>query len=200
MPYQLEGQLLEVCSCNVSCPCWLGQDPDGGTCDGTLVWHIEKGNINGVDVSGRTIAVIVHVPGNILKGGMRAAVYLDDGINDAQQEALLQVYTGQLGGPVAQLAALIGEVVGVQRVPITADAKNGKGTLRIGNDLSADIEPIMGAFGKPAEVNNAVFSSIPNSPTYVATSPNFQIKQQALGIELQLKGHSAMNGAFRFEG
>jgi hypothetical protein len=32
MAYQLEGQLLEVCNCNVLCPCWIGEDPDNGTC------------------------------------------------------------------------------------------------------------------------------------------------------------------------
>ncbi|MCG6947002.1 MAG: DUF1326 domain-containing protein, partial [Deltaproteobacteria bacterium] len=38
MAYRLEGKLLEVCTCNVLCPCWVGEDPDGGTCDGTLSW------------------------------------------------------------------------------------------------------------------------------------------------------------------
>jgi len=33
MAYEIEGKLLEVCSCNVLCPCWIGEDPDGGTCD-----------------------------------------------------------------------------------------------------------------------------------------------------------------------
>jgi hypothetical protein len=28
--YELEGSLLEVCTCNVLCPCWIGEDPDGG--------------------------------------------------------------------------------------------------------------------------------------------------------------------------
>jgi hypothetical protein len=28
--YQLEGRLLEVCTCGVLCPCWVGADPDGG--------------------------------------------------------------------------------------------------------------------------------------------------------------------------
>src|SRR5881409_603808 len=30
--YELEGSLLEVCTCNVLCPCWIGEDPDGGDC------------------------------------------------------------------------------------------------------------------------------------------------------------------------
>ena len=36
MAYQLEGRLLEVCTCDMLCPCWVGEDPDGGTCDGVF--------------------------------------------------------------------------------------------------------------------------------------------------------------------
>src|SRR4029434_1491795 len=78
MAYELEGRLLEVCTCNVLCPCWVGEDPDGGTCDGLLSWHIDKGKINSLDVSGRTIAVLGHIPGNILAGNWRVKVYVDE--------------------------------------------------------------------------------------------------------------------------
>ena len=54
MAYQLEGSLLEVCTCNVLCPCWVGEDPDSGTCDSAMAYHFDKGDINGVDVSGLT--------------------------------------------------------------------------------------------------------------------------------------------------
>lgn len=30
MPYELDGDLLEVCTCKILCPCWVGEDPDGG--------------------------------------------------------------------------------------------------------------------------------------------------------------------------
>lgn len=200
MPYHLEGQLLEVCSCKAICPCWVGQDPDDGKCDGTLAWHMEKGTINGVDVSGRTIALICAIPGNILKGGIRAAAYIDDGATDAQQDALLQVYTGKLGGPVANIAALVGEVVGVQRIPITFDIKTGKGTLRIGSDVTAQIEPLVGAHGEPTELSHSIFSTIPGSPVYLATAPDYRLKQPSLGLDLHLQGHSAAQGGFRFEG
>ncbi len=71
MAYHLEGRLLEVCNCRVLCPCWIGEDPDFGTCDTIVSWHFDKGTINGVDVSGHTIALIAHVPGNILQGNWR---------------------------------------------------------------------------------------------------------------------------------
>ena len=75
MTYQLEGRMLEVCSCHTVCPCFVGEMPDGGTCDVTVAWHIDKGAIEGVDVAGCTIAAIAHIPGKPLDGGWRAAVY-----------------------------------------------------------------------------------------------------------------------------
>ena len=61
MGYKLEGRLLEVCNCRVLCPCWIGEDPDFKTCDTIIAWHFDKGVVNGVDVSDRTIAVMAHV-------------------------------------------------------------------------------------------------------------------------------------------
>ena len=49
--YVLTGTLLEACSCRTLCRCWIGEDPDGGACDSFLAYHIDKGEINGVDVT-----------------------------------------------------------------------------------------------------------------------------------------------------
>jgi hypothetical protein len=68
MAYHLEGRLLEVCDCRVLCPCWIGEDPDNGTCDSVLAYRFDKGTIDGVDVAGRTIALVSHIPGNVLNG------------------------------------------------------------------------------------------------------------------------------------
>ena len=31
MKYRIEGRLFNVCSGKVPCPCWVGEDQDGGT-------------------------------------------------------------------------------------------------------------------------------------------------------------------------
>jgi hypothetical protein len=133
MGYQLEGRLLEVCNCRVLCPCWIGEDPDFKTCDTIVAWHFDKGKINGVDVADRTIALIAHIPGNILQGNWRAAVYLDDRVTPAQEDAILAVYTGKLGGPVGDLVKLVGEVVSVEKVPIKFTVEGGKGIIEVGD-------------------------------------------------------------------
>lgn len=200
MAYTLEGQLLEVCTCKVLCPCWIGEDPDFGICDGTLAWKIEKGTIEGVDVSGLSICLLAHIPGNIMQGNWRVVVYVDENASAEQEKALLDVYTGKLGGPVADFAQLVGEVVAVERAPFTVEVTEGKGTLRIGSDIVAEMEPYQGATGTVTTLSDTVFSSIPGSPAYVSKSPVYKATKPELGIEVDLQGHNAITGAFRFEG
>lgn len=198
MAYELEGRLLEVCTCNILCPCWVGEDPDGGTCDGVLAWHIDKGTINGTEVSGRTLAALVHIPGNILKGNWKAVVYVDDKASDKQHEALLGVWTGKLGGPVADLVQLIGETVGVERAPITFDVREGKGTLKIGRVIEATLAPFQGATGQATALHDSVFTTIPGSPAYVGKASSYKVDAPNYGFNIDLEGHNAVQGSFRF--
>jgi hypothetical protein len=199
MSYHLAGRLLEVCNCRVLCPCWIGEDPDFGTCDTIICWHFDEGRINDVDVSGCTIALIAHVPGNILEGNWRAAVYLSDKVTPQQEEAILSVYTGKLGGPVGELVKLVGEVVSVQKVPITFEVRGGKGTIKIGDAGYAELEPFKNATGATTTLTDTVFSTVPGAPVYVGKSPAYRAKQPALGIDVDLKGHNALQSTFVFD-
>ncbi len=198
MAYQLEGRMLEVCTCAVVCPCWVGEDPDGGTCDGVIAWHIDSGTIDGVDVSDRTFAVLTHIPGNVLTpGSWRVVAYVDDKATDQQQEAILNVWTGKLGGPVADLAGLIGEVVAVERAPITFTVEKGKGALKIGSAIEAEMVPLQGATGS-ITLQDSAFSSIPGSPAYLGKAPTYRASSSALGINVDLKDHNSVQGSFSF--
>src|SRR5260370_35280901 len=131
MAYHLEGRLLEVCDCRVLCPCWIGEDPDNGTCDSVLAYHFDAGTIDGVDVTGRTIAMVSHIPGNVLNGNFRVALYLDEGTSNPQQEALLNVYGGKLGGPVAGLAKQMRESGSGGPESTRGDVNDRRGTLSL---------------------------------------------------------------------
>ena len=196
MGYQIEGRLLEVCTCNVLCPCWVGEDPDNGTCDGLLSWHVDKGKVNSVDVSDRTIALLCHIPGNILKGNWRVRVYIDDKATAEQKDALLGVWTGKLGGPVADLAKLVSEVIAVEQVPITFEVKGVNGLLKIGNAASAELTPFQGATGKETAIYDTIFTTIPGSPAYVGKAAHYKVN--APEFQINLEGHNAVSGTFSF--
>lgn len=197
MSYDVQGRLLEVCTCNVLCPCWVGEDPDGGTCDSVLGWAVDKGTVQGVDVSGLTLALSVHIPGNVFAGNWRAVVYVDDRSTDEQQEALLKVFTGQLGGSIADLAGLIGEVITVERMPIDFAVEEGRGTLTIGDRASMELTSFQGATGLPTVLQESVFSTIPGSPAYVGKSEFFRRDEADHGLSnVDISGQNAIQGLF----
>lgn len=196
MGYHLTGDLLEVCDCNTLCPCWIGEDPDNGTCQSSLAYRIERGEIDGVDVSGLAVGVTVFIPGNILAGQWRAIRYVDDRATPAQEAALLKVFRGELGGPLAELAGLVGEEVAARRAPITFTVEKGAGTLRIGDVVEAVMEPYRGPTGEPTRLVESIFSTIPGSPAYVSKASRFKMVQPELGIDLDLAGHNAIQGYF----
>ena len=191
---------MEVRTCNILCPCWVGEDPDGGTCDGLLGWRVDCGSIEGVDVSGISIVMMAHIPGNIMQGNWRAVVYTDEKATAQQEEALLNVFTGKLGRPIADMAKLVGEVVAVERVPISADVTEGKGTLKIGQAVEAEMAPFTGATGQPTSLHDTMFTTIPGSPAYAGKASYYRANVPALGLNINLEGHNAVQGSFRFEG
>jgi len=200
MGYEIEGRLLEVCTCNVLCPCWVGEDPDFKTCDTTIAWGIEKGTIDGVGVDGLIFAVSAHIPKNILiPKSWKAVVFVDERATTDQEDALLRLFTGQLGGAVADLAGLIGEVLAVERTPMTFTVEGGKGKLVIGSLVEAEMAPFVGATGNPTTLAETVFSTIPGSPVYASKASRYIRDGSGHGIpSVDLEGHNALQGHFRF--
>jgi hypothetical protein len=197
--YAVEGRLLEVCSCKVLCPCWVGEDPDDGTCDSILGWYVDRGRVDGLDISDRCLCLSVHVPGNVLAGNWRAALLVDDRCSAAQERALLDLFIGRLGGPIADLAGLIGEVVAVERVPITFDVVDGRGHVEIGDVARAQLTPFLGATGVNTSLHDTAFSTEPGSPAFVARADFFRRDGRRHGLpDVALAGHNAVQGSFRF--
>ena len=122
-----------------------------------------------------------------------------DGATDEQQAALLKVFTGQLGGAIADLAGLIGEVVSVERVPITFTVDGGRGRLTVGTIADAVLTPFTGATGMPTVLAETVFSTVPGSPVYAAKSDYFTRDGAPHGLpSVDRQGNNALQGHFRF--
>lgn len=198
--YQLRGTLLEACTCDVLCPCWIGEDPDGGTCQSILAYHLESGVIDGVDVSGLTLASVVFIPGNVLAGNWKQAVFIDDRASDDQERALLAAFGGGLGGPLGDLAGLIGERLAVTRAPISHEIVEGKGTIRVGGDAAvAEMEPYRGPDGSVTTLTNSIFSTVPGSPAWVGKSSRFAVNLPEHGWTFQVEGRNAIQSDWAIE-
>jgi len=200
MAYKLEGDLLEVCNCEVLCPCWIGEDPDNGYCESAFGYRFSSGEIDGVDVSGVAVTAAIRIPGNVLAGNWKRQIFIDDGATDEQASAIYDVLTGKQGGPLADIAGLVGEELELQRAPITFELVEGKGRLKVGDLVEAVMEPYRGPTGEVTTLNESIFTTIPGAPAYVSKAETFKMRNDAIGIAIDLEKHNAIQGAFLFEG
>jgi hypothetical protein len=145
MSWKLEGSYFETCSCNVVCPCTaslaLGATHD--YCRVTLVFNVKQGEVEGVDVSGLTVAAIADSPKVMSEGNWKLGVFIDAAASDEQAEKLGAVFSGALGGPLEGLGPLIGENLGVQRAPITVEEEGLRHSIRIGDAVDFEIEDVV---------------------------------------------------------
>jgi hypothetical protein len=116
-------------------------------CRVTLVFSIREGQVDGVDISGRRVAAIADTPKVMTDGNWRLGLFVDDGASDEQFDKLVQVFGGQLGGPMEALGPMIGEMLGVERAPIEVRDDGLRHSVRVGDVIDFEVEDIV-PFGK----------------------------------------------------
>ncbi len=145
MAWSLKGSYTETCSCELMCPCNLSFD-HGATydyCRVTLVFNIRDGESDGVDLSGRKVALIADTPKVMTEGNWRVGMFVDDDASDEQFEKLGGIFTGQAGGPMEGLAPLIGEVLGAERASFDVQDDALRHSVRVGDVIDFEIEDIV---------------------------------------------------------
>jgi hypothetical protein len=198
--YVLEGTLLEACSCGVLCPCWIGEDPDGGQCFAFNAYHFDRGTIGDVDVSGLNIVLVVQIPGNVLApASWQVVMFVDDVATPTQKDAIVGAYSGRMGGPLADLAGLIAEVKEVRSAKITHRIVNGVGTLVVDGILEAELEPFRAADGTITTLRDSLFSTVPGSPAYVAKASTNKVSLPEHGLSWEFSNRNAIQADYRME-
>jgi hypothetical protein len=198
--YQLEGTLLEACSCGVLCPCWVGEDPDGGVCNGVNAYFVQAGQAGGVDVSGLNFITINLIPGNILVPASWKVVHLiDERGTEEQREALLGAFHGTFGGPLADLFKLTGEVLGTEVVPIHHEVSGGTGTLRVPGMIEASIDPFRGPDGTVTTLRDSLFSTVPGSAAWASKASLYRVELPAYELSWEYEGHNAIQAEWKVE-
>jgi len=188
MSWNLKGSYVETCSCELMCPCNMSMD-HGATydfCRVTLVFAIHEGQVDGTDIAGLKVAAIADTPKVMTEGNWRLGVFVDEQASEEQFEKLVQVFTGQLGGPMAGLGPLVGEMVGVERAPIEVNDDGLRHSVRVGDAIDFEIEDIVPfgvTTGQPVKFNG-MFHPVASDLT-MAEAKRSRIN--AFGIEFEGK-------------
>jgi hypothetical protein len=119
--WHVSGEYFESCSCDYLCPCIytnLSGKPTQGHCDVAMVFHIEHGHAGDVSLDDVNFAVVAHTPGVMGEGNWTVGLIIDERAADDQANAIAGIASGQAGGPMAALGALISNFAGIERKAI----------------------------------------------------------------------------------
>jgi hypothetical protein len=156
MAWNVSGQAIELCNCNVLCHCWLGPaKPDQGWCGGAFIFDIQTGSADGVDLSGKKVAFSANWPGDFWSGNGTARMYLDDSASAEQRRELEAIFSGKKGG---LLEPLMGGVISKWLPAQTTKFAMQHGenpSVTIGNVGQVTIKPLKDQTGKPTRIQGA---------------------------------------------
>ncbi len=200
MAWKLEGTYFENCNCDWVCPCTVtsfASPATGDRCHVILNYHVERGEVDGVDVSGRSVSVVADSPKKMLDGGWRVGLIIDDKASKEQADKLTGVFAGQAGGPMASLAPLIGELLGIERLPIEYADDGRRHSIRIGDAVAIEVEDFVAQEGGETTKLTGVFH--PSNSTITIARPTAS-KIKAFGMEFKNAGKSAFSAPFNWAG
>jgi hypothetical protein len=200
MAWKLEGTYFENCNCDWVCPCTITSFASlstGDRCQAVLNYHVRRGEVDGVDVSERSVSIVVDSPKRMLDGGWRVGVIIDDKASKEQADKLTGVFAGQVGGPMANIAPLIGELLGVERLPIEYSDKGNRHSIRIGDSIAIEVEDYAASEG--GETTKLTGLAHPSNSTITIARP-IESRIKAFGMEFKNAGKSAFSAPFNWQG
>jgi hypothetical protein len=180
MAWKISGSYFAACSCQQVCPCPTDGPPTGpdGQCHGNLVFDVEQGNLDDVDLGGTKIGLVNLFPSNLTAGNWTVGVVVNEDASDEQLEAIDKIMRGQEGGPFEEFAALYGNYVGTERGEITYSGGDTPSMSIRGNSFT--FGPIAGPEGSDTQttMKNAPFGFAPEFRIGTATGSSdvFDIK------------------------
>lgn len=205
-PWHVTGDWFDVCKCAIPCPCTFAQAPTYGDCDGILAWHIREGQYGETRLDGLNVVALGSFEGNIWAGEAKAAIgmYMDERADDAQREGLRVIFSGEGGGWPGEFASFVGEVRGLEYVPITFEIADdlaywaaevpGKATAR----AEALTGPTTGP-GQRVQVHNAPGAEV--GPGQVATWGRATANRvDGFGFRWEWDGRSSKHFPFDWQG
>lgn len=204
MAWQLSGGYIENCNCEVACPCTVANFAAPSTYeDGCRVifgFHIDSGQVDGVDVSGLSVAVFIgDSPQMMIEGGWRVGMFTDDRATAEQAEKLGAVFSGQMGGPMGGLGPLIGEFLGSEPAPMDYRVDGRHRSLTIGERAGVDVEEITSPGDPEADAPKITGATLhPARAPLTVSRGNSHV--DAFGIQFTNEGKSAFTTQFSWSG
>jgi len=164
MAWNLTAEFTETCSCNMLCPCWYGVQElmvmDQGWCASAWLLRVQQGSADGIDLSGRTLAIALDFPGPTLyDGNGTARLYVDDAASTDQRRELEAIFQGTKGGPMEILAGLVTKWLPTRAAKIDFQEQGGTLTATVAGFGQMKSQRLTNEAGQPTTMQNTGFTT-----------------------------------------
>jgi hypothetical protein len=168
---------------------------DQERCRVVLAFHVERGDVEGVDVGGKTVIVLADAPALMSEGNWRVGVVMDAAASAEQAQKLGAVFGGQLGGPMAMLSPFIGEMAGMESARIDYADDGRRHSVRVGGLMDIEIEDFVAPGSPNGEVERLTGMLHPaNSTLTIAKATRSHV--QAFGLSFSHEGKNGHSAPF----
>jgi hypothetical protein len=206
LQWRVAGDWFDVCNCAIPCPCTFAEAPTYGNCEGILAWHIREGNYGDARLDGLNVVALGTFEGNIWLGEVKATMgmYMDERADESQRQALMVIFGGQGGGWPGEFASFIGEVRGIEYVPITFEIADDLAywAAEVPGKATARAEALTGpttAEGQRVQVHNPPGAEV--GPGQVATWGRATTdRADGFGFKWEWDGRSSKHFPFDWQG
>lgn len=206
--WKLSGDWFDVCKCNIPCPCEFAQAPSDGECQGVLAYHINSGHYGVTPLDGLNVIMVGGFKGNIWAGEAKDAVgafFFDERGNEKQREALQMIFMGKAGGFMAEFAKLVGDIRGIEFVPIKFELAKDLAywSAEIPGKVVAKAEALTGPMtppGKLVQTLNPPGSEVGPSGTVATWGRALANEVDAMGFNFDWRGRSSKHIPFDWSG
>ena len=198
MAWRLEGTYFENCSCDVVCPCTISAltlPADNDYCRVALVFNVDDGEIDGTDVSRLSLVVVAESGKLMSDGNWRLGLLMDERASAEQAQKLAAVFGGELGGPMADLVPLVGEMMGMESVPIEYENDGRRHRVRAGDAVEIEIEDYVPPGSPTGDVAMLTGMAVPmGSELTIATATSSRVN--AFGLDFSNTGKNGHYAPF----
>jgi hypothetical protein len=164
-----------------------------------LAWHIDSGEVDGTDVSDRSVVLVLDSPRQMSEGNWRVGMFMDDRASDEQAEKLGGIFSGQMGGPLANVVPLISENLGMEVAPIEHVDDGRRHRVQVGDAIDVEIEDLVSPFDPDGPLPKLTETKHPaNSELTPARALSARV--QGLGIDYSADGQNGYSTPFSWSG
>jgi len=163
MAWNIMAQMIETCSCNMLCPCWLGVKElmvmDQGWCASAFFFRIREGNSSGIKLDGQRLVLSLDFPGpTLFDGNGVGRLYIDENTSADQRRELEAIFQGTKGGPMEIVGSLVSKWLPTKTANIEVQEEGGTLTAKVGSFGNVKSEQLKSEAGQPMTMQNVGFA------------------------------------------